>query len=163
METVVRGLTKSDWNSVSKIYKEGITTGIATFETEVPDWEQWDAKHFSVCRFVALIEEKVVGFAVLSPVSKRDVYKGVAEVSVYVSNAFKRRHVGEILLKQLIEESEAHEIWTLQASIFSENRASINLHLKCGFRVVGIRERIGQLYEKWYDNHFLERRSNKIT
>ena len=162
MEIVVRTLRKSDWSSVSKIYKEGIATGIATFETEVPNWQQWDAKYFSICRFVALIEGKVVGFGVLAPVSKRHVYKGIAEVSVYVSNAFKGKHIGETLLKQLIDESETNGFWTLQASIFLENIASINLHLKCGFRVVGIREKIGQLYGTWYDNHFLERRSCKI-
>ncbi|WP_303316893.1 GNAT family N-acetyltransferase [Flavivirga abyssicola] len=162
MEIVVRPLTKSDWNSVSKIYKEGINTGIATFETEVPNWQQWDAKYVSVCRFVALVKTTVVGFTVISPVSKRHVYKGVAEVSVYISNAFKGKHIGETLLKKLIEESEASGFWTLQASIFSENIASINLHVKCGFRVIGIREKIGQLNGKWYDNHFLERRSSKI-
>ncbi|TGV01787.1 GNAT family N-acetyltransferase [Flavivirga rizhaonensis] len=162
MEIVVRPLTKSDWNSVSKIYQEGINTGIATFETKVPNWQQWDAKYVSVCRLVALVKTSVVGFAVLSPVSKRHVYKGVAEVSVYVSKAFKGNHIGETLLKKLIEESEASGFWTLQASIFSENIASINLHLKCGFRVIGIREKVGQLNGKWYDNHFLERRSSKI-
>ncbi|GAA3594978.1 GNAT family N-acetyltransferase [Flavivirga amylovorans] len=163
METVVKRLTRSDWSSVSKIYKEGIATGIATFETEVPNWKQWDAKYISACRFVALVKTKVVGFAVLSAVSKRDVYKGVAEVSVYVSNEFKGNHIGETLLKRLVKESEINEFWTLQASIFSENIASINLHLKCGFRLVGIRENIGQLHGKWYDNHFLERRSRKIN
>ncbi|MDO5969214.1 GNAT family N-acetyltransferase [Flavivirga aquimarina] len=162
MEIVVRTLTKNDWSSVSKVYKEGIATRIATFETEVPNWNQWDAKYFSICRFVATIDSKVVGFAVLAPVSKRQVYKGVAEVSVYVSKAFKGMHVGETLLKKIINESEANGVWTLQASIFSENTASINLHLKCGFRVVGIREKIGQLDGVWYDNHFLEKRSSKI-
>ncbi|MDD7884711.1 GNAT family N-acetyltransferase [Flavivirga sp. 57AJ16] len=162
MEIVVRTLTKSDWPSVLKIYKEGIATGIATFETEAPSWQQWDAKYVLVCRFVALIKGKVVGFAVLSPTSKRKVYKGVAEVSVYVSKMFKGKYIGETLLRHLINESEANGFWSLQASIFSENIASINLHLKCGFRVVGIREKIGKLYGKWYDNHFLERRSCKI-
>ncbi len=163
VEIVVRKLLKSDWDSVSEIYKEGIATRIATFETEVPNWQQWDTKYFSVCRFVAVVRENVVGFAVLAPVSKRNVYKGVAEVSVYVSNKFKGKHIGETLLKQLVKESETNGFWTLQASIFSENIASINLHLKCGFRVIGVRERIGKLYGKWYDNHFLERRSNKIN
>ncbi|GAA3644822.1 GNAT family N-acetyltransferase [Flavivirga jejuensis] len=162
MEIAVRALMKNDWSSVSKIYKEGIATGIATFETEVPNWKQWHAKCLPVYRFVALVKGEVVGFAVLMPVSKRYVYKGVAEVSVYVANGFKGKHIGERLLKQLVDESEFNEFWTLQANIFSENIASINLHLKCGFRVVGIREKIGQLYGKWYDNHFLEKRSSKI-
>ncbi len=162
METVVRPLLKFDWDSVSKIYKEGIATGMATFETECPNWEQWHIKYLQCCRLVASIKNKVVGFAVLSAVSKREVYKGVAEVSVYVSESFRGNHIGEKLLHALIEASEREGIWTLQAGIFSENKASINLHLKCGFRTIGIREKIGKLNETWYDNHFLERRSQTV-
>lgn len=158
MEIVVRPLVNSDWNAVSKIYAEGIATGIATFETEVPNWEIWNQKHIELCRIVAELKKEVVGFAVLSQVSIRDVYKGVAEVSVYVSKQHRGHKVGETLLNQLIKESEIHGFWTLQAGIFSENEASINMHKKCGFRVVGIREKIGMLHGKWYDNHFLERR-----
>ena len=158
----LRPLEKNDWYSVSKIYKDGITTGIATFETECPSWEQWSNKYLSHSRLVAVFNGTVIGFAVLTAVSKRIVYKGVAEVSVYVSEAFKRQHTGEALLKQLIRESEANGIWTLQASIFSENKASINLHLKCGFRMVGVREKIGKLKGTWYDNLLLERRSEII-
>ncbi len=163
MEIAVRLLLKTDWNSVSKIYKEGVATGIATFETECPNWNQWNIKYLQCCRFVAIIENKVVGFAVLSPVSKREVYKGVAEVSVYVLENSRGKHIGEKLLNTLINESEKEGFWTLQAGIFSENKASINLHIKCGFRIVGVREKIGKLNGKWYDNHFLERRSKIIN
>ncbi len=162
MEIVVRELLKTDWNAVSKIYAEGIATGIATFETEVPEWELWNEKYINVCRFVAELNNEVVGFTVLSQVSIRKVYKGVAEVSVYVSTNHRGHKIGETLLKQLINASEYHGFWTLQANIFSENTASINLHKKCGFRIVGIREKIGMLHGKWHDNHLLERRSNLI-
>lgn len=158
----IRPLNENDWVSVSNIYSEGIATGLATFETNVPDWQVWNNKHIESCRLVAVFNNNVIGFAVLSQVSKREVYKGVAEVSVYVSNDFKGRKIGETLLKQLIKESEEKGFWTLQAGIFSENITSINLHKKFGFRVVGIREKIGQLKGKWHDNHFLERRSKRI-
>ena len=156
---IIRPLIKEDFTSVSKIYADGITTGIATFETEVPTWEIWNNKYIESCRIVAVINNNIVGFACLSQVSKRDVYKGVAEVTVYVDKDLKGQHIGETLLKKLIKESEDHGFWTLQAGIFSENTASIELHKKCGFRIVGIREKIGQLHGKWHDNHFLERRS----
>lgn len=158
-----RPLVKTDWISVSKIYKDGINTGIATFETTVPNWEQWHAKHIACCRIVAEIANNIVGFAVLSPTSKREVYKGVAEVTVYVSENFRGQKIGELLLNKLIKESEINGFWTLQAGIFSENIASISLHKKCGFRLIGIREKIGKLNQKWYDNHFFERRSKYIN
>lgn len=159
MGIVVRELLKTDWIAVSNIYAEGIATGIATFETEVPEWELWNEKYIEHIRIVAELNNEVVGFAVLSQVSKRKVYKGVAEVSVYVSTNHWGHKIGETLLKQLIMESENYGFWTLQANIFSENKASINLHKKCGFRMVGIREKIGMLHGKWHDNHLLERRS----
>ncbi len=158
---VIRPLMNTDWESVSRIYEEGIRTGIATFETEVPNWEQWNKKHVSSCRLVAELNGDVVGFAALSKVSNRKVYKGVAEVSVYVSEKHRGQHIGVTLLKQLIEDSETNGFWTLQAGVFSENSASINLHMQCGFRIVGIREKIGRRDDEWYDNHFLERRSTK--
>jgi phosphinothricin acetyltransferase len=163
MEIVVRELLNTDWNAVSNIYAEGVATGIATFETEVPKWKLWNEKYIEHSRIVAELNNEVVGFAVLSQVSKRKVYKGVAEVSVYVSTNHRGHKIGETLLKQLILESETHGFWTLQANIFSENIASINLHKKCGFRMVGIREKIGMLHGKWHDNHLLERRSKLIT
>lgn len=159
MGIVARALNKTDWQAVSKIYAEGIATSIATFETDVPSWELWNEKYIDVCRLVAELNKEVVGFAVLSQVSKRKVYSGVAEVSVYVSSNHRGHKIGETLLNQLIKASEAYGFWTLQANIFSENTASINLHNKCGFRLVGIREKIGKLHGKWHDNHLLERRS----
>lgn len=159
---VIRPLLKKDWDAVSKIYAQGIATGLATFETQVPDWKTWNKKYIKSCRIIAEIDNRIVGFAVLSKISQRAVYKGVAEVSVYVANNFKRQKIGETLLNALIIESEKKEFWTLQAGIFSENKISINLHKKCGFRLVGLRERIGQLNGKWHDVQFLERRSNLI-
>jgi len=163
MEIVVRPLIDSDWKTVSKTYADGIATGIATFETEIPDWETWNKKHIESCRFIAEKENQIIGFAALSLISKRRVYKGVAEVTLYVDKDCKQQHIGETLLRELIKESEAKGFWTLQAGIFSENVASIKLHEKCGFRVVGIREKIGMLNGKWYDNHFLERRSSIVN
>lgn len=162
MEIVVRQLIKEDWTSVSKIYADGIATGIATFETEVSDWETWNIKYVDSCRIVATQNTNVVGFAALSLVSQRDVYLGVAEVTVYVDENFKGKGIGKTLLEELIKQSETNGFWTLQAGIFSENIASINLHKKCGFRVVGVKEKIGQLNKKWHNNHFLERRSKII-
>jgi len=158
----LRPFQKEDFNVISKIYKQGIATGIATFETEIPNWELWDSKYIKPCRIVAIVDNTVVGFAVLSKASKRNVYKGVAEVSVYVSTDLRGKGIGEKLLNQLIKESETNGFWTLQAGIFSENRPSINLHLKCGFRIVGIRKKIGKLNGVWHDNHFLEKRTNKL-
>jgi len=163
MNVVLRTFKPEDFNAVCSIYEEGIATGIATFETKVPDWTTWNKKYFISCRIVASSNGTVVGFAVLSQASEREVYKGVAEVSVYVRNAYHGNHIGESLLKQLIIESEAHGFWTLQAGIFSENTSSIKLHEKCGFRIVGVREKIGKLNGKWNDNHFLERRSKIIN
>ena len=163
MGIVVRTLKKEDWNSVSKIYKEGISTGIATFETEVPNWDTWNDKYVESCRLVAVQDNNVVGFAVLSLVSLRNVYRGVAEVTVYVAKDFQGIGIGKNLLEKLIIQSEIYGFWTLQAGIFSVNISSINLHIKYGFRVVGIKEKIGQLNGKWHDNHLLERRSKKIN
>jgi phosphinothricin acetyltransferase len=163
MNVELRTFKPKDFNAVSRIYEEGIATGMATFETDIPDWTTWNKKYSDACRIVASSNGAVVGFAVLSEVSKRDVYKGVAEVSVYVKNEYHGNGIGESLLKQLIIESEAHGFWTLQASIFSENIPSIALHEKCGFRTVGIREKIGKLKGTWHDNHFLEKRSKIIN
>jgi L-amino acid N-acyltransferase YncA len=160
------------WPAVREIYREGIATGNATFETELPDWEKWNRNHRKDCRFVALEPfEKdsefviplerltVIGWAALSPVSARNVYAGVAEVSVYVAAAARGRGVGKALLQALVQESEGNGIWTLQAGIFPENTASISLHQTCGFQKVGVRRRIGKLGDTWRDVLLLERRS----
>lgn len=159
MKLKIRKFNKQDWSTVSRIYSEGISTGIATFEIEAPSFDVWDEKFIKKCRLVAEIEEEVIGFAVLSQVSKRNVYKGVAEVTIYIAKSQRGKGIGKQLLDALIIESENEGFWTLQAGIFSKNKPSIQLHKKCGFRVVGIREKIGKRDGRWYDNHFLERRS----
>jgi len=153
----------ADWTAVAQIYADGIATGEATFETEVPDWETWHASRLSHSRFVARSEaDEVVGWAALSTVSSRCVYAGVAEVSVYVAPAAWGQGIGKQLLQTLIDSSEAAGIWMLQAGIFPENVASVTLHEKLGFRVVGRREKLGQQYGRWRDVLFLERRSQTV-
>jgi phosphinothricin acetyltransferase len=162
METVITALQPGHWPQVRAIYLEGIATGEATFETVVPSWEKWDANHLPLARLAAFSEKDagtLIGWAALSPVSTRAVYAGVAEVSVYVAKAARAVGVGRELLERLVQESEARGIWTLQASIFLENKASVQLHTSCGFRQVGVRERIGKLDGVWRDTLLLERRS----
>ena len=162
MTTVsIQPMQPADWPKVRGIYLEGIATGHATFETDAPSWEQWNAAHFQFARLVARVRD-VVGWAALSPVSQRCVYGGVADVSVYVSAASRGAGVGGDLLRALIDESERNGIWMLQAGIFPENHASIALHLACGFREVGRRERIGKLADVWRDTILLERRSKTV-
>ncbi len=147
------------WEGVRAVYLEGLATGDATFETGAPEWARWDASHLPCCRLVALSEGRVAGWAALSRVSAREVYEGVAEVSVYVGGGFRGRGLGRELLSALVRESEAEGVWTLQASVFPENAASVALHLACGFREVGRRERVGRLAGRWRDTLLLERRS----
>ena len=155
-------MRNSDWDSVAQIYLEGIQTGYATFEVTVPSWSEWDHSHMKTCRLIAEIGDQVAGWAALSPVSSRCVYAGVAEVSIYVSPEMRGKKVGSHLLKKLIEESEQHGIWTLNAGVFPQNKASLKLHQKLGFRMVGVKERVGKLHDTWYDNCLLERRSDRI-
>lgn len=157
-ELSIRTLTAADWPSVRLIYEEGIATGHATFERSAPSWEDWDRGHMAEHRFVATIGDAVVGWAALSPVSERCVYAGVAEVSVYVAASARGRGVGVELLSRLVASSEARDIWTLQAGIFPENTGSLALHRRCGFRIVGTRERLGRLNSVWRDVLLLERR-----
>jgi phosphinothricin acetyltransferase len=160
MEVRIEPLTLADWPAVRTIYEQGISTGHATFQTHAPDWEAWDRGHLTTCRLVARDDDgTVLGWAALSPVSARPVYAGVAEVSVYVAADTRGKGVGRVLLTALIAASEADGRWTLQAGIFPENRASIQLHESCGFHVVGRRERIGQHHGTWRDVLLLERRS----
>ena len=156
-------LREDDWPAVASIYAEGIRFGDATFETEVPGWEAWDAGHMPGHRLVARAGDEVIGFAALSPVSRRPVYAGVAEVSVYVTRAKQGKGVGRTLLEALVESSEQGGIWTLQAGVFPENEASIALHRACGFRLVGLRERLGKRDGAWRDVVLLERRSAKVS
>lgn len=152
----------SDWPSISEIYLQGIATGFATFETDAPTYEAWDNAHLTSCRIVVCENEKVLGWAALSPVSSRCVYGGVAEVSVYVGGENRGKGVGRLLMEKLIEESEAEGLWTIQSGIFPENEASIELHKKVGFRYIGTRERVGKLHGVWKDNLLFERRSKII-
>lgn len=156
-------LRRENWPSVAAIYEEGIQSGNATFETRVPDWEAWDAAHLSQHRFVAYSAGELVGWAALAPVSNRAVYSGVAEVSVYVALAHQGRGIGRRLLAALVESSERGGIWTLQAGIFPENEPSIALHRSCGFRVVGVHERLGRRDGVWRDVVLLERRSPAVS
>lgn len=149
------------WSSVEEIYRQGIATKNATFETDSPGWDAWNARHYLHSRLVAQDDQQILGWAALSPVSTRRVYRGVAEVSVYVAESARGRGVGRALLLALIEQSEENAIWTLQAGIFPENAASIGLHESLGFRQVGRREKLGQLRGIWRDVILLERRSLK--
>lgn len=150
------------WPAVKAIYESGIATGNATFQTGAPAWEEWDAAHIPYCRLVAIENEEVLAWAALTPVSGRCVYAGVAEVSVYVASAARGKGLGRQLLAALISESEQHNFWTLQAGIFPENEASVRLHEACGFRIVGRREKIGQMHGVWRDTLLLERRSTAV-
>lgn len=154
-------INKGNFQEVMEIYQDGINTGIATFETTLPEWESWDKTHLPYGR-IALYENKITAWGALSPVSSRCVYGGVAELSVYVSKQFRRKGHGQRVLNKLIEISEANNIWTLQASIFRENKASCALHINCGFREIGYREKIGCLNGVWHDNILFERRSSRI-
>ncbi len=151
------------WPDVRHIYLEGIATGQATFQTDAPLWEDWDKSHLPQLRYVALTGNgHVAGWAALSAVSSRCVYAGVAEVSIYVGEAFRGQKAGQTLLQYLIAESEEAELWTLQASIFPENEASVKLHEKLGFRIIGYRERVAKQYGIWRNVYLLERRSEII-
>jgi len=151
-----------DWEAVKQIYEEGIATGQATFQQQAPAWDEWNNDHLKHSRIVVRENAQVLGWAALTGVSGRCVYAGVGEVSVYVSTKARGKGLGKQLLQKLIEESEANDIWTLQAGIFPENIASIKIHEDSGFRVVGRRERIGQMNGVWRDTILMERRSKTV-
>ena len=155
----IRPMRPEDWPAVREIYEQGIADGDATFETEAPTWEAWDAAHLATCRLVACEGEAVVGWAAVVPVSPRAVYRGVVEVSEYVAREARGRGAGGALLDRLIADTEAEDIWTLRAGIFPENEASLALHRSRGFRDVGRHERIGRHGDRWRDVLLLERRS----
>lgn len=159
----LRSLTEDDWPAVADIYFQGIATDHATFEQEVPSYSAWDKAHRKNCRIVAEHEGKLLGWTALSPVSNRYVYRGVAEVSIYISTAHRGKGVGLVLMEQLIMESEQAGYWTLQSGIFPENIASIRLHEKVGFRFLGKRTRIAKTKQGiWKDNLLFERRSPTV-
>lgn len=153
-------MTIEDWPAVRAIYLEGMATGNATFEKSAPEWDVWHAAHLKTCRMIARRNGEAIGWAALTPVSGRCVYAGVAEVSVYIAERVRGQKIGQSLLAALVEESERHGIWTLQAGIFPENIASIEIHKRCGFRVVGVREKLGRMDGVWRDVALMEQRSS---
>src|SRR4026208_789848 len=159
MNCLIEQMTPADWTHVRTIYLEGIRSGHSTFETEAPSWETWDAGHLPSPRLTARNGAAVVGWAALSPVSKRTVYRGVAEVSVYVAESAQGHGIGRALLEALIAASEQNGIWTLQASIFPQDTASVTLHPRRRFRQVGPRERVAKHNGVWRDTLLFERRS----
>jgi L-amino acid N-acyltransferase YncA len=162
-EVTIRPMQPDDWPRVRAIYAAGIATSNATFEIEPPGWDVWDAGHRDDLRYVAVSDDRVIGWVAVSPVSDRCAYAGVVENSVYVDPAAQGHGVGRALLEAIIEAATAAGIWTIQTGIFPENEASVALHQGCGFRVVGRRERIGQLRGVWRDVLFMERRSPDLT
>lgn len=158
----IESIDKNNFHHVLRIYQEGIDTGIATFETKPPSWEYWDANHCTFARIIAVKDSTYFGWTAISHVSKRQVYRGVAEVSIYISAMARRQGVGSFLLERLIMESEQHDIYSLQSSIFPQNEGSIHLHSKHGFRTIGYKSRIAKLHGDWYDNVLMERRSNLV-
>lgn len=160
MNLLIRSMTAEDWPVVSRIYQAGMDTNLATFQTECPTWEEWNAAHLSQCRLVAVTDGAIAGWVALSAVSSRCVYAGVAEVSIYIDAEARGKGVGKALLNALIATSESAGFWTLQSGIMENNTASIALHTSCGFRRVGYRERIGQdRFGVWRNTVLMERRS----
>jgi L-amino acid N-acyltransferase YncA len=155
----IEPLTSAHWPEVKLIYEQGIATGHATFQTAAPDWEEWDKSHLSSPRILMMEGKQVLGWAALTAVSGRCVYAGVGEVSVYVASQAQGKGIGKKLLAQLITQSEQAGFWTLQAGIFPENKASLHIHTQLGFRILGVREKIGKMNGVWRDTVFLERRS----
>lgn len=163
MDYKVEEMRASDWTQVADIYMEGIMTKIATFQSTIPSWEEWNKGHCESCRLVARAGDTILGWAALSPYSSRCVYAGVAEVSIYIGKQYQGQRVGKALLEKLIEISEENGFWTLQSGIIKENISSLNLHKKCGFREVGYRERLGKMDNgKWHDVVLVERRSKIV-
>lgn len=158
----IKTMLPEHWPAVAKIYQQGIETGLATFETTIPSFEKWNTKCFKTCRLIAVSNKEIVGWAALTPVSSRAVYRGIGEVSVYVKSGCRGLKIGEKLLQSLIEESEKNGFWTIQSSIMSENIASIKLHQKLGFREIGFREKVAQLDGVWKDNVLFEKRSQNV-
>jgi L-amino acid N-acyltransferase YncA len=162
-QRTIRPLEPEHWPEVAGIYAEGIATGNATFETDVPTWEAWDTAHLPEHRFVALSSDEVVGWVAVAPVSDRCVYGGVVESSVYIAARARGLGVGKLLLNHLIESTEAAGVWTIQTGMFPDNTASIKLHERVGFELVGRRKRLGKLDGEWRDVLLMERRSELVN
>lgn len=159
----IAAMETADWERVAAIYAEGIATGVATFETETPTWEEWNATHLPFGRLVARSDQEIAGWAALAPISRRACYRGVAEVSVYVASDARGQGVGTALMRRLADDATEGGIWSLQATVFPENDASLALHQRVGFRIVGIRRLIAQLGGIWRDTVLLERRAPPPT
>ena len=162
MEPMIRPMTDADWQAVRAIYEEGLATGQASFETQAPTWEWWNAAHHHHSRFVACDDGEVIGWVAMAPVSARACYAGVAEVSIYVAGRYRGSGVGKRLLQEVIASSEQNGIWTLHASTFPENTGSLKLQEACGFRRVGVREKIAKHHGVWRDTVLTERRSKVV-
>lgn len=162
MPIIIDTMQPGDWESIRSLYLEALPSGDATFETTAPDWEAWNRSRLPFARLVARSAGSIIGWTALSPVSGRFLYAGVAEVSLYVAASARGKGLGRALLNRLIEESERHGVWSLQATILRENRVSIALHGLCGFREVGVLERVGKFNRQWRDLVLLERRSSIV-
>ncbi|CAM3181364.1 N-acetyltransferase [Chryseobacterium flavum] len=163
MNYELREMLPGDGARVLEIFRQGVDSGIATFDTEVPTFEAWDMEYFNDCRWVLENENnEIVGWCGLKPVSKRECYKGVAEVSIYFDKNYQGKGLGSVLLKKMILDSEDHGFWTLQTNVFPENEISIKFHQKNGFRIVGVRKKIGKLNGEWKDLILFEKRSERI-
>lgn len=157
---MIREMKEEDWEDMMKIYSQSLAKGDVTFRTDAPSYEEWDAGHIKECRFVCEKDGKVVGYTMIAPTSSRDSYRGVVEMSIFVDDAYLRQGIGTALLTKLCEESEKFGYWTLYSAIFSVNVASIELHKKCGFRVVGYREKIAKdRFGNWQSTTIMERRN----
>lgn len=162
-EIIIREMKDSDWNEVKNIYQQGIDSGISTFMRNVPEFEYWNKSKLKIGRLVALCDEKIVGWIVLSPTSSREEYSGVCEISVYIHKDYKRMGIGRKLIEKEIEVSETNNIWTLQSVMLGNNLPSMKLHENCGFRVVGYREKVAKdRYDQWQNSILMERRSKNI-
>lgn len=163
MDYKIEEMIQTDWEGVAKTYLEGINTGKATFQTEVPTWENWNNSHINSCRLVARSGNDILGWAALSPTSSRCAYAGVAEVSIYIGEEYRGHGIGTVLLTSLAKLSEGNGFWTLQSGIIKENSASIALHKRCGFREIGVREKVGKMSNAvWHDVVLMERRSKIV-
>lgn len=163
MDYYIDNMTPEDWEEVAKVYLEGINTGVATFQTVVPSWEEWNNCHIKPCRLVVRSGSKILGWSALSATSSRCVYAGVAEVSIYIGIESRGKGIGTTLLNNMIKDSEEEGFWTLQSGIMKENAASIALHKNCGFRQIGFKEKVGRTSNgEWHDVVLMERRSKII-
>ena len=162
IKTMIREFQPKDFPQVIEIYKGGIASGMATYETQAKKWEEWDKAYLPNCRFVYEEQGQILGWVAFLPTSIRECYKGVVEVSIYISAKYSGNQIGTKLMEHLISESEKQGIWCLYSSIFPQNKASIHLHKKVGFREIGYREKIAKLNGIWNDTVLFERRSTVV-